>query len=150
EIENGRMNISKSTIVGFAAGVVAVCTIGGIIILSRATIDHEAQAAANKAAMEAAHTSATQAANQGGRKAAQDIWDKLLAGMDKSLVPPPPAVEVTKVETETKVDREAFTITVPPGSTVDPQIKYPGAEHVLSVNVAGHCLISIIVVDSKD
>lgn len=146
--------MSRSAVIGFIVGVVLLGAIAAVSFWGRSAVDNEEQKIANRVAVDAAKSTAKDVGTAAVRNEAADISDRLLAGAGKSAdqgsTSKEAPVEVSKVETETKVDRAAFTITLPPGATVDPEGTYPGADHVLNANLPGHSMTSIVVVDAKD
>lgn len=146
--------MSRSAVIGFIAGLIVVGVITVVFFGGRSMVDKEVQKVANRVALDAAKATAKDVGTAAVRKEASDISDRLLAGAGKSAENGLPSkeapVEVTKVETETKVDRAAFSITLPAGATVDPEGAYPGADHVLNANLPGHSMTSIVMLDDRN
>ena len=140
----------KSTIAAFIAGLAAACLVLGIVLWSKSVVDHTEQKIVDKAVASAAQQASRQVGEEGVRNSAKEIADKLLAQSDKRDKSVPPSVEVATVETQTKVDKDAYSITMPPGITVDPQGEGPGSDHILSTHIGHDSSMNLLLVDHKE
>jgi hypothetical protein len=60
-----------------------------------------------------------------------------------------PDVDAAPVEAPVQVEREAYSITLPPASVVDPESAVVGSEHLMTSTLPGDGTVSIIVLDDK-
>jgi hypothetical protein len=149
---------NRSTAVGIVIGVLlAVFLIGGGYLASRlfyTAVDHEVQKQTQQqvqqAVAPAAQSPVRQAVDDAGRKAAKEVSDKLLADARKPETheDAKSTLEVSE-EAPVTVERDAFSITLPPGSTVDPANPDVGSEKLVHARMPRHGSLSIAVIDDK-
>jgi len=142
--------MSKSTMIGFVAGLGAATILMGIVVWARTVVDHEVERSARIAVDQQAKIAARNVANEGVRDAAKQIADRLITQSDLQDKSVPPSVDVTKIETVTLVDRDAYSITLPAGAKLDPMPDEPGMDHVMEASLPGHAQVNIVVIDDKE
>jgi hypothetical protein len=86
------------------------------------------------------HQAMRDAAEQVAHEAARDEARKLVAGMRNDV----PATSSSVV-----LDRSGYTITVPEGSTVDPQDKHVDQDHLTLANLPHHTTLVVLMIDTK-
>lgn len=147
---------TKSTTVGVVIGaILAFLLLGGGYLASRlfvTAVDHEVRKQVQQQGQPplgaAAQPAVRQALDDAGRKAAKEISDKLLADANRRSEEPRSTLQVSE-EAPVTVDREAFSITLPPGSTVEPANPDVGSEKLVHTKMPRHGSLTIVVIDDK-
>jgi len=152
------------------AGTIAVCFVAAVVaftirVLPRMFAEHEARMAASEATGPAIHDAIHEAASEAGRKAAGDVANKIPAGLheggagtrspnaDKALPGTHEGAGASTpnpIEAPISVQRAAFTITLPPGSSVNPETTGIGSERMVIADLPEHSMIGILVADKKE
>jgi hypothetical protein len=151
---------NRSAVVGIGIGaLLAVLLIGGGYLASRlffTAVDHEVQQQVRQAVAPGSQPAVRQAVDDAGRKAAKEISNKLLSEAKKPEKPEKPethedaksTLEVSE-EAPVTVDREAFSITLPPGSTIDPADPGLGSERLVHAKLPDHGTITFVMIEDK-
>lgn len=138
--------MNKSTIAGIFVAILVAGALIGIYVIPKKVIETEQKKAGADAAKSAAQQSAQNEAADQIRKAAGEISEKLLADQRKNENAP--TVDVSS-SSPIVIDREAYTMTLPQGSEVDPPHPEDGKERLMHFRMPGHATGSVVVVDSK-
>jgi hypothetical protein len=83
------------------------------------------------------------------RKRAQEIGDKLISRPSDHDIGIDPAAKPDSAGAPVVVEREAFEMTLPPGSVVKPENPKYGSERLVQTRVPGGGSLSIVLVDDK-
>jgi hypothetical protein len=108
----------------------------------------QAQQQARQAVAPAANPVIRQALDDAGRRAAKEVSDKLLAGSKKPREEPTSPLQISE-EAPVAVDRGAFSITLPPGSTIDPADPELGSERLVHAKLPDHGTITFVTIEDK-
>ena len=140
------MGSNRMTLAGILIALLVVGALIGIYALPKKVIENEEKKAAEKLIPQAAQHAAHQVAEDEIRKAAADISDRMLADQKKKEAAP--TVEL-KSSGPVAVDRDAFTMTLPEGSEVDPPKPQLGKERYIHADLPARASVSIVVIPDK-
>ncbi len=135
-------------------GLIVACLVAGVLIgiyvAPRMMVDQTGRQAARDAVGPAIQPAIRQVTSEAGRKAASELADKILAGahpVGEEAQSMPSAAPVTS---PVVVDRQAFTVTLPPAATVDPEDVAVGSERMITANVSHSGILCVVVTNNKD